>query len=73
MIIATDGDFNVGPSSDAEIVKLIEEKRQNGIYLSVLGFGTGNLKDSKLKQLADKGNGHCAYVDSMMEANGLAR
>ena len=69
VILATDGDFNVGPSSDAELVRLIEEKREEGIFLTVLGFGDGNLKDSKMEQLADKGNGNYAYLDSIREAN----
>jgi Ca-activated chloride channel family protein len=68
VILATDGDFNVGASSDAAMVELIEEKREQGIYLTVLGFGTGNLKDSKMEKLADKGNGHYAYVDNILEA-----
>ena len=68
VILATDGDFNVGPSSDAEMERLIEEKRQQGTFLSVLGFGTGNLKDSKMERLADKGNGNYAYIDNIVEA-----
>ncbi len=68
VILATDGDFNVGPSSDAALVRLIEEKREGGVFLSVLGFGTGNLKDAKMEQLADKGNGNYAYIDNMLEA-----
>lgn len=68
VILATDGDFNVGVSSDAEMVRLIEDKRKSGIYLTVLGFGTGNLKDSKLEKLADKGNGNYAYIDNLLEA-----
>lgn len=68
VILATDGDFNVGVSSDGELIRLIEKKRNQGIFLSVLGFGTGNIKDSKMEQLADKGNGHYAYIDDMMEA-----
>ena len=68
VILATDGDFNVGMSSDAELVRLIESKRDNGIYLTVLGFGTGNYKDSKMEQLADKGNGNYAYIDNLLEA-----
>jgi len=68
VILATDGDFNVGISSDGELVRLIEEKRNDGIFLTVLGFGTGNLKDSKMEQLADKGNGNYAYIDSILEA-----
>jgi Ca-activated chloride channel family protein len=68
VILATDGDFNVGASSDAELVRIIEEKRDQGIYLTVLGFGTGNYKDAKMEKLADKGNGNYAYIDSLMEA-----
>ncbi|HET9983225.1 MAG TPA: von Willebrand factor type A domain-containing protein [Longimicrobiales bacterium] len=68
VILATDGDFNVGPSSDAEMVRLIEEKRKEGTFLTVLGFGTGNLKDSKMEQLADHGNGNYAYIDDLLEA-----
>ena len=69
VILATDGDFNVGPSSDGELVRLIEQKREEGIFLTILGFGTGNYKDSKMEQLADKGNGNYAYLDSIREAN----
>ena len=68
VILATDGDFNVGVSSEGELVRLIEEQRQSGIFLTVLGFGTGNLKDARMEQLADKGNGHYAYVDNILEA-----
>lgn len=68
IILCTDGDFNVGASSDAELQKLIEEKRKSGIYLSVLGFGMGNYKDSKMEILADKGNGNYAYIDNLREA-----
>ena len=68
VILATDGDFNVGTSSDGELVRMIEEKRKEGIYLTVLGMGAGNLKDAKMEQLADKGNGHYAYLDSLREA-----
>ncbi len=68
VILATDGDFNIGVSSDAEMVRLIEEKREQGTTLTVLGFGTGNLKDSKMEKLADHGNGHYAYVDGFNEA-----
>jgi Ca-activated chloride channel homolog len=68
VILATDGDFNVGVSSDGELVRLIEEKREQGVFLSVLGFGTGNLQDAKMEQLADKGNGNYAYIDSLLEA-----
>jgi Ca-activated chloride channel family protein len=68
VILATDGDFNVGVSSDAELTRLIEQKRDQGIFLTVLGFGTGNYKDSKMEQLADKGNGNYAYIDTLLEA-----
>ena len=68
VILATDGDFNVGVSSDAELVQLIEQRRELGTFLTVLGFGTGNVKDSKMEKLADKGNGNYAYVDNIMEA-----
>jgi Ca-activated chloride channel homolog len=68
VILATDGDFNVGVSSDAEMQRLIEEKRENGIALTVLGYGMGNYKDSKMETLADKGNGNYAYIDNIMEA-----
>jgi Ca-activated chloride channel family protein len=68
VILATDGDFNVGVSSDGELVRLIEEKREEGVFLTVLGFGTGNLKDSKMEKLADKGNGNYSYIDNIMEA-----
>ncbi len=68
VILATDGDFNVGASSNKEMEKLIEEKRDEGIFLTVLGFGMGNYKDSKMELLADKGNGNYAYIDNMQEA-----
>ncbi len=68
VILATDGDFNVGVSSDDELVRLIEQERKSGVFLSVLGFGTGNLKDSKMEKLADHGNGTYAYIDSLGEA-----
>jgi len=68
VILATDGDFNVGVSSDSEMIRLIEEKRARGTFLTVLGFGTGNLKDSKMEQIADHGNGNFAYIDSALEA-----
>jgi len=68
VILATDGDFNVGVTSDGELERLIEAKRKSGIFLSVLGFGTGNIKDSKMELLADKGNGNYAYIDGPMEA-----
>jgi Ca-activated chloride channel homolog len=68
VVLATDGDFNVGVTSQGELVRLIEEKARSGVFLSVLGFGMGNLKDSTLEQLADKGNGAYAYIDSQREA-----
>jgi len=68
VILATDGDFNVGASSDRSMENLIEEKRKSGVFLTCLGFGMGNYKDSKLETLADKGNGNHAYIDSMQEA-----
>ena len=68
VILATDGDFNVGVSSDGELERLIEKERESGIFLSVLGFGTGNVKDSKMELLADKGNGNYAYIDGLSEA-----
>jgi Ca-activated chloride channel homolog len=68
VIMATDGDFNVGLSSDKAMEQLIEEKRDQGVFLTVLGFGMGNYKDSKMELLADKGNGNYAYIDNMQEA-----
>ncbi len=68
VILATDGDFNIGISSDAQLVRVIEEKRDQGIFLSVLGFGKGNYKDSKMEKLADKGNGNYYYIDTLNEA-----
>ncbi|NEQ84171.1 MAG: VWA domain-containing protein, partial [Moorea sp. SIO2I5] len=68
VILATDGDFNVGVSSDTELVKLIEQKRKKGVFLTVLGFGTGNLQDSKMEKIANKGNGNYAYIDNELEA-----
>lgn len=67
VILATDGDFNVGLSSESELGELIEKKRKSGIYLTVLGFGTGNFKDARMETLADKGNGNYAYIDSLKE------
>ncbi len=69
VILATDGDFNVGISSEGELVRLIEAKRDEGIFLTVLGFGTGNYQDAQMEQLADKGNGNYAYIDNLREAN----
>jgi len=68
VILATDGDFNVGVSSDAEMVRLIEEKRQSGVFLTVLGVGEGNLQAAKMEKLADHGNGNYAYLDNILEA-----
>lgn len=68
VILATDGDFNVGVSSEGELTRLIEERRNDGIFLSVLGFGMGNVKDNKMETLADKGNGNYAYIDNALEA-----
>jgi Ca-activated chloride channel homolog len=68
VILASDGDFNVGASSDAEMVRLIEEKREDGVFLSVLGFGMGNYKDSKFEQLSNAGNGNYFYIDNLLEA-----
>ncbi len=69
IVLATDGDFNVGASSDKEMENLIENKRKTGIFLTCLGYGMGNYKDSKMEVLADKGNGNYAYIDNMQEAN----
>jgi len=68
IIIATDGDFNIGASSNAEMERLIEKERESGVFLTVLGFGMGNYKDSKMETLADKGNGNYAYIDNILEA-----
>ena len=68
VILATDGDFNVGVNSVEDLEKLIEHKRNSGIYLSVLGYGTGNYKDNKMQVLSDKGNGNHAYIDNIQEA-----
>ena len=68
VILATDGDFNVGVTSQGDLIRLIEEKAKSGVFLSVLGVGTDNLKDSTMQKLADKGNGNYAYLDSLDEA-----
>ena len=68
VVLATDGDFNVGVTSQDELVRLIEQERESGVFLSVLGVGSGNLKDSMMEKLADKGNGNYAYLDSLHEA-----
>jgi Ca-activated chloride channel family protein len=67
VLLATDGDFNVGTTSNDELVRLVEEKAKSGVFLTVLGFGTGNYKDDRLEALADRGNGNYAYVDSLPE------
>jgi len=69
VILATDGDFNIGASSDGEMERLIEKKRDHGVFLTVLGFGMGNYKDSKMEKLSNKGNGNYAYIDNIMESN----
>ena len=68
VVLATDGDFNVGIRDDNKLVELIEKERQSGVFLSILGFGTGNYKDSKMQKLANKGNGNHAYIDNIKEA-----
>lgn len=68
VILATDGDFNVGISSESELVELIKQQAQSGVYLSVFGYGMGNYKDSTLQKLADSGNGNYAYIDTLLEA-----
>jgi Ca-activated chloride channel family protein len=68
VVLSTDGDFNVGVTSQGDLIRLIEKNRESGVALSVLGFGMGNLKDSTMEKLADKGNGNYAYIDSLQEA-----
>jgi Ca-activated chloride channel family protein len=68
IIMATDGDFNVGQSSNAELERIIEKEREHGTFISVLGFGMGNYKDDKMEIIADKGNGNYAYIDNFLEA-----
>ena len=68
IILATDGDFNVGVSSTSEMERLIEKERDNGVFMTVLGFGMGNIKDDKMETIADKGNGNYAYIDNIQEA-----
>lgn len=68
IILATDGDFNVGESSNGGIERLVEEKRQLGVFMTVLGFGMGNIKDDKMEIIADKGNGNYSYIDNLQEA-----
>lgn len=68
VILATDGDLNIGMTSEEELEELITQKKESGVFLSVLGFGTGNIKDNKMETLADKGNGNYSYIDSLQEA-----
>ena len=68
IILATDGDFNVGVSSTSEMERLVEKERNNGVFMTVLGFGMGNIKDDKMETIADKGNGNYAYIDNIQEA-----
>jgi Ca-activated chloride channel homolog len=68
VILCTDGDFNVGTTSEGDLTRLIEKERERGVFLTVLGFGMGNLKDSTMEKLADRGNGNYAYIDSIEEA-----
>lgn len=68
VILATDGDLNVGITSEGELTRLIKEKKENGVFLSVMGFGTGNIKDNKMEALADNGNGNYSYIDTIDEA-----
>jgi len=69
VILCTDGDFNVGVSSQQELESLIKEKRKTGVFLTILGYGMGNYKDNKLQTLSQKGNGNHAYIDNLQEAN----
>lgn len=68
VILATDGDFNIGTSSSSELVRLIEEKRKSGIYLTICGFGMGNYKDGRMEQISNAGNGNYFYIDNISEA-----
>jgi Ca-activated chloride channel family protein len=68
IILATDGDFNVGESSNGGMERLVEEKREMGVFITVLGFGMGNIKDDKMEIIADKGNGNYSYIDNLQEA-----
>src|SRR4030095_6833716 len=68
VILCTDGDFNVGQTSDSDLVQLIEKERASGVFLTALGYGFGNLKNSTLEELANHGNGHYAYIDTIDEA-----
>ena len=68
VILCTDGDFNLGTTSEGDLTRLIEQKREKGVFLTVLGFGMGNLKDATMEKLADRGNGNYAYIDGIEEA-----
>jgi Ca-activated chloride channel family protein len=68
VILATDGDFNVGVTNRGDLTRLIEKEREHGVFLTVLGFGTGNLKDSQMEEIADRGNGNYHYIDTISEA-----
>jgi len=68
IILATDGDFNVGVSSNASMEELVDKEKENGIFMTVLGFGMGNYKDDRMEIIADKGNGNYAYIDNLQEA-----
>ena len=68
VMLATDGDFNVGVTREGDLVRLIERERESGVFLSIFGVGTGNLNDSALEKIANKGNGHYVYLDSLQEA-----
>jgi Ca-activated chloride channel family protein len=68
IVLATDGDFNVGVSSTSEMERLVEKEKENGVFMTVLGFGTGNIKDDKMETIADKGNGNYSYIDNIQEA-----
>src|SRR6185436_1194426 len=67
VILATDGDFNVGTTSEAELVRLVEERAKGKVFLTTMGFGIGNHNESMLEQIADKGNGQCFYIDTELE------
>ena len=69
VVLCTDGDFNVGTTNQSDLIELIQDKAKSGVFLSVLGFGTGNYKDSTMEKLADKGNGNYSYIDSLREAH----
>jgi len=71
VILCTDGDFNVGVTDEGELVRMVQEKAKSGVFLTVLGFGMGNLQDGRLEAIADKGNGSYGYIDSRREAEKL--